>query len=352
MELRLDIETEERFKLLGMQAVAHDDGIVLKRGSARVMLKGSHVPQILGLLVDRDDGSGFALEDVKSQLPADRWDVLDQVVAALRDRRLIAKLEQGTPVTGAEGPEDVFYWDFNTTAQAVRERISNRNIPVFGRNSLSLALVSALKSCGFDGAYLVDHPALKGMDLPSAPPADMVDFDDWTDQDIVDDVALLVVCSDFGGLESMREWNDFCVSEGKDFMPVVLQDHVAYIGPIVVPQKTPCFECLWSRQNSNLGNPGYERATEKLAFFGQHATGTLAPLVGAAANIAASELLKHVSQSLPGETVGRMLELHQLDPAIHQRHYTKVPYCRVCSPTKYHSATATERNVFMPGNDL
>lgn len=352
MELQLDIDTEEKFRLLGMQAVAHDDGVILKRGTARVMLKGTDVPQLLALLVDSDDGSGFTVEQVKSRLAAHHWDLLDEVITVLRERRLITRLEQGTQVTRGDTAEDVFYWDFNTTSKTVRGRLDRLKIPVFGVNDLSLALVSALKSCGFNGAYVVDHPALRGLNLSAEPPADAVSFDDWVDDDAFDDAGIIVVCSDFGGLDPLREWNDFCVAENKEFMPVVLQDHVAYIGPIVVPQRTPCFECLWSRQNSNLGNPVDERATEKMAFFGQHATGTLAPFVGAAANIAASELLKHFSQALPGETVGRMVELHQLEPAIHQRKFAKAPFCRVCSPTRSHSATATERNVFMPGNEI
>jgi len=351
MELQLDIQTEEKFSLLGMQAVSHDDGIILKRGSTRVMLNGTHVPMILNLLLEADSQAGFSVHKIKADLPSEHWELLDDVVAALLERRLVVMLEADSKPVRTESPEDIFYWEFKTSAEQVRARISRVSIAVFGINNLSLQLLGALKACGFGAAYLVDHPALRGLDVADNTAPDAVSFEDWTEQDLYEESGFFVVCSDFGGLETMREWNDFCVTENKNFMPVVIQDNISYIGPIIVPGQTPCFECLWERQNSNLADPHTERATDNLAFFGQHANGTLAPIIGAAANLAASELLKFFSQVLPGESVGKLIELHQLEPAIHKRKFVKSPFCRVCSTTRFHSSSATDKNVFMPGND-
>jgi bacteriocin biosynthesis cyclodehydratase domain-containing protein len=218
-------------------------------------------------------------------------------------------------------------------------------------------MLPRLRAAGLRGAYLVDHPALRNERtdaLCSARTAsystEAIAFDAWTDTPGPDEAACFVATSDFGGLALMREWNEFCVVNRKTFFPVVLQDHVAYIGPLVIPGQSPCFECGWARQNANLNDPTLIRATEPLAFFGRHVAGALAGMIGIAAEYAAMELLKYLSQVLPGGNIGKLIEVDLLQPSLCTRKILRAPFCPVCSSLNQKPTPAADHEVFMPGN--
>ena len=102
----------------------------------------------------------------------------------------------------------------------------------------------------------------------------------------------------------MRPWNEFCVRHRRPFLPVVLQDLIGYIGPIVVPGETACFECLRARQNSNLINPETQRAAEARAFDGQ-AIAAAHPAMSASLGAIAGFELTSVSRRLDAAEGGR-----------------------------------------------
>src|SRR5262249_36298218 len=100
-----------------------------------------------------------------------------------------------------------------------------------------------------------------------------VSYKSWRDVDGRDEIDCLVATSDFGGLHLMREWNAFAVSSQIPFISVVLQDLIGYVGPLVFPGETACFECFRARQNSHITDPNIMRATESEAMVGQAVTG-------------------------------------------------------------------------------
>ena len=138
----------------------------------------------------------------------------------------------------------------------------------------------------------------------------------------------------------MRDWNRTAVAGNIVFYPIVLQDEIAWLGPLVVPGEGPCFECLWLRQNANLDVADRERADETHAFFGQHVTGFLQPMARMAADLAAVDLLKYFSRALPGGRAGRLIEADLMTPAIRTRTVLKVPRCPVCAQHVNPSADA------------
>lgn len=352
-ELDLGAELSERYRLLGVQAIIHADGVVLKRGMTRVFLQGPNVHALLERLVDDSrNNSGVSRDSLKMRLSEEEWPVVDAIIDALSARRLLRRIEAGEPeAPSRETPEGIFYWDFGASGAEVRQRLAERAVPIFGVNAISVALLANLRASGMTGAYLVDHPRLRGLGLaPPVPGTEPVTFEEWTESDAPDGAGCFVVCSDFGGLELMREWNAYCVEHQVNFFAIVLQDYVAYIGPMVLPNRSPCFECIWSRQNSNLDDPVLARATERMAFFGQHVVGGLPLMATAAASVAAMELLKYFSQSLPGGNIGKLIELDLMEPALRVRRALKVPFCRVCSGARHHPAPAADYHIFIPGN--
>jgi thiazole/oxazole-forming peptide maturase SagC family component len=141
-----------------------------------------------------------------------------------------------------------------------------------------------------------------------------------------------VVCSDFGGLDLMREWNRKCVASRTRFYPIVLEDEVASLGPLVVPGDGPCYECLVARQDANVADPERARATESHAFFAQDVVGFVQPMARVAADLAAVDLLKYFSRVLSGGVAGRLIEADLMAPSLRTRTVLRAPRCPVCSP--------------------
>lgn len=332
---------QARYRLLGLQAVPYDGGVIIRRGNTRLVVRGEKAGELLDLLVARSaEGGGIGLEEMKAETDPSRHQVLASLIKQLTAARLLVPSGDGRRILG-ERREDVFYWNHGTTLEATATNIEQVSLVVFGVNHVALPLLGNLRSCGFRSLTLVDHPALRNLDFftdrqelrPEIAAAMSVkprQFEEWQQRSEPPDGQ--IVCSDFGGLALMRDWNRACVAARVLFYPIVLQDEVAYLGPLVVPGEGPCFECLWNRQNANLASPDLERAPEAHAFFGQAVSGYLRPMARVAADIAAIELLKFFGRTLPGGAAGRLIEADLMAPTLRTRNVLKVPRCPVCSP--------------------
>jgi bacteriocin biosynthesis cyclodehydratase domain-containing protein len=332
---------EARYRLLGIQAIPFADGIVIRRGRARVLLRGEGMGELLDLLVRRSaEGEGISLARMMAEVEGSRHTALK----ALFDRLLSERFLVADGVAyGDERPEDVFYWNHGADAATAREALARVEIAVFGVNHITLPLVGNLRGCGFRSVVLVDHPALRNLDFfndrqelrpeivaaMATPPRNL---EDWTQRARPADCH--VVCSDFGGLDLMREWNRKCVAAGTRFYPIVLEDEVASLGPLVVPREGPCYECFAARVDSNRSEPDLARAGEAHAFFGQAVAGFVQPMARVAADLAAIDLLKFFGRTLPGGAVGRLIEADLMTPALRVRNVLRAPRCPVCSPAR------------------
>ncbi len=79
-----------------------------------------------------------------------------------------------------------------------------------------------------------------------------------------------IVCSDFGGLDLMRDWNRKCVADEILFYPIVLEDEVASLGPAGRARRG----ALLSNACSPAGTPTtmtrrWSAPTEAHPFFGR-----------------------------------------------------------------------------------
>lgn len=368
MKLELDCNdathdhAEPRYRLWPVHVVRHDDGVILRRGTEKLFVAGADaVPVVEKLLTVAHGANGATLSQMLAPFAQDQRDQVQALLEKLLAKRFLADAAQ---VAAGEDKvptnEDVFYWGQNSTTEQAHANLNQRRFVIIGVNTISARLAQSLGACGIDAVTVIDHPALRNMTffdddsqidlqrwpaLAGAPLA----FDDWTDGDMEFDA--MVATSDFGGLGLMREWNAFCVRERKLFLPVVLQDMMGYVGPLVVPGETPCFECAWTRQSSNMNQPDIERATEPVAYFGQGVDAWLPPMASMLGELAALELVRFCSGVIAGMRTGVMTEVDMLRPELSTRRLLKVPRCRVCGPLTRRATTTGERNVFVPGND-
>ena len=262
-----------------------------------------------------------------------------------------------------EGPEsnlDVFYWHFGEKAAQVTARLNRRTLVILGVNCISRQLAISLAASGVENFHVLDHPRLRNLCLfddagklkADQWPASLKAPQDWTDSLGSQSFDCLIATSDFGGQEAMREWNTLCVKENRHFLPVVLQDLIGYVGPLVVPGETACLDCLRTRQNSQTKDYQSRRLPEGVAFEGQGVIGFHPAMASIIGNIAAFELIKLYSDTLPFSKVGTLIEVNLLATEMKARKVLKIPRCPTCSPLKTRpSTTPYKPNFALPAAD-
>jgi bacteriocin biosynthesis cyclodehydratase domain-containing protein len=216
-------------------------------------------------------------------------------------------------------------------------------------------MAASLADAGHPGVTVVDVPMLRNLELfpgddgPDAeawaglaPPVAYAEWQEWFEPA---ERQCLVAASDFGGLSLLRDWNRFCLENETHFFPVVLQDLLGWVGPLVIPGETPCFECFLARRASHLAAPGVARAAELAAYAGQAVASFHPAAAGMLGELAAMELLKLYGGRLPGWRAGQVLELQVLVPALAARPVLRVPRCPACSGLNARSSAAADRFV-------
>lgn len=116
------------------------------------------------------------------------------------------------------------------------------------------------------------------------------------------------------------------------FLPVLLKNMIGYVGPMVIPGETACYECLVSRQRSHSVYPDAELRADDVAYAGQMAVGfhpSMATMLGA---ITAFEISRFYGFSKSEQTPGRFLEVNLFAGTMTGRTVLKVPRCTSCSP--------------------
>lgn len=331
---------EETYRALPAQVIEVEGGVLLKRGRMEVRVSGEGAAEAARLVLEAAQPGATREELLAAFAGPDRASA-EALVEHLISRRLLVAGDAGLEA-GTESRLDVFYWHFGLRERQVRQELAGRRFLVVGVNRISRRLVRALRESGADSIRVADYPLLRNLELfdddtlaaeawPPDPglPVEPVRGPAWVDPGSFD---CLVAASDFGGLQLMREWNDLCVMHGLVFLPVVLQDLIGYVGPIVIPGETACFECLRRRQNAHLTDYKSRRAAEAAAFEGQALTGYLPSMASVLGDVAAVELTKLFGIGLPRARVGTLIEVNLLGSEMRARTVLKVPRCPVCSP--------------------
>jgi molybdopterin-synthase adenylyltransferase len=305
-----------------------------------MLVVGEHAREALTRLLAEAGASaeGIPADELCTRLQDARLDIdIAGVIAELRTRKMLVDPADEPPYP--ERPEHILAWNVGTSPRTVAANLSRASIAILGVNTVSRRLAAALAAVGAS-VQVVDHPELRNVRLFTADEQLAlgawdapfpVSFDEWQPAEAPDTVTCLVACSDFGGSELLADWNEFAYEKGWHFLPVVLQNLVGLVGPLVVPGETACYQCLLARENANLAASSITRAIELVAFQGQSIAAHHPSMASALADVAALELTKHYGYGWPSAAIGKTIEVNLMAATMQTRPILKAPGCPVCS---------------------
>lgn len=349
-----------KLKALPIQIIRLEDGILLKRGCTEVKVPDDGSIGMVARVLTLAGQNGVTREEISNQFSPDEHQAAENLIDLLLAGHLLVPSEITEPALKIpESSLDIFYWHFGVSADQAATRLNMRKLVIMGVNSISRHLVSSFTDSGVENFQVVDDPWMRNPDLfddggnllegrwsPNI--SEPVKLSDWEKQIDPLSVNCIIACSDLGTHQGIRDCNAFCVKNRCHFLPVVLQDLIGYVGPLVVPGETACYECLRQRQNAHMKDPGVERASEIITSTGRKAVGFHPSMPSVLGEIASFELTRLYSDALPFRNIGTQIQVNLLTSEMMKRKVLKVPRCAVCSPLAIRSSTTSYKSNFSP----
>ncbi len=361
--MKLEIVADApRLELQRLQLIETDDGVVLKRGRVTVKVEGEGAAEVVRTVLAIAAEGPVTREAVCERFPVADRAAVEELVRGFEARRMLVPVDPSADGSTPETALDVFYWHFDKRTAEVAAQLDRAPIAILGVNEVSRQLAATLAASGAGNVEVVDYPLLSNVRLfdddgtlaPGAWPARLepaTSYREWAGRVNPSELGCLVATSDFGSQALLRPWNEYAVTHGCHFLPVVLQDLIGYVGPLVVPGETACLECVRARQNAHLADPETTRVAESAAFAGQGVNGFHPAMASILGDLAAIELTKFYGGLVPARP-GRLIEVNLLAPLLTERVVLKVPRCAVCSPLRARSPVSQDRRVFVPGHPV
>ena len=335
------------------------DGLLLKRGCTEIKVPAGSI-EIVAHVLKLADENGLTREEISNQFSPDKRHTAESLIDLLLARRLLVPSELTEPALKVpESSLDIFYWHFGASAVQVTTRLNSQKLVIMGVNNISQRLVSTLSESGIENFQVVDDPWMRNPDLfddggnllearwsPNL--IEPVKLSVWENQIDPASVNCIIAASDLGTHQGIRDCNEFCVKNHCHFLPVILKDLTGYVGPLVVPGETACYECLRQRQNAHMNDPEVQRASETITSTDRKVVGFHPSMASILGDIAAFELTKLYSDVLPLRNVGTQIEVNLLTSKMIKRKVLKVPRCAVCSPLATRSSVTPYKSNFVP----
>lgn len=343
---------QQKLKSPAVHVVDTDDGAIIKRGCTELKIGGKGAAETVRKVLAATAAGGATQPEICELFLPSAAPLVRQLIQQLLARHLLAPVEEAESATREpESPLDIFYWHFDAKAAQVAERLNKLSFVILGVNCISRQLAASLTASGVENFRVLDHPRLRNLRFFDGAgtlkadqwPASLRSPQEWQDGIDPESLGCLIATSDFGGQETLHEWNRFCLQYRKHFLPVVLQDLVGSVGPLVIPGETACLECVRLRRNSHIEDYELQRITEGSAFEGQGAIGFHPSMASILGDIAALELTKFYSDVLPQPKIGVLIEVNLLATGLTSRKVMKAPRCPACSPLLRRSSVSPDK---------
>ena len=352
----------KRLKALPVQLLDLSDGLLVKRGCLEFKVNGIEARAVVETILSAAAGKGATCNEICQRFPVYAHETVAKLVEQLSSRRILVNGDQiASTMGGTENSIDIFNWHYGEQTQRVVEKLNSHRFAILGVTHIARQLIFSLCEAGLSNFEVVDYPFLRDLrlfDEAGTIAADHwplavkipLDYRKWTEGLRALPVDCIIATSDFGYSPILIEWNRFCVERNCHFLPVVLHNMTGYVGPLVIPGETACFDCLQTRQNAHMHASLLQRASQDRAFEGQIVIGFHPSMTSILGNIAAFELSRFYGGAPPMPQVGTLIEVNLLNTQVVTRKVLKVPRCIACSPLKNRSSVNPYTSPFIPSS--
>jgi bacteriocin biosynthesis cyclodehydratase domain-containing protein len=343
-----DRSDRELLRSLGFFVVPAQDGVVLKRGTTEVAVSGTGAAAAVEELV-RVVGHGSTRDDIFSQFEQEDRPAIGALIDSLLASRLFQSGSANDLPDGDEGNVDVWYWQFEQTRAERIRALGAVSTVLVGNNSITRRLAQTLVAAGAPSPCLVDDPQLNFASLSETESASkgelfrLVARDAWLNEQNAQK-QLVVAASEFGNLKALLDWNRICVERDHFFLPILLQNSIGYVGPLVFPGETACLDCVRARWNAGVEGTHSRQAVEEVPPEAQRFIGFHPAMPSLLAELGALELTKFFGSGLPFRRAGVQIEVQMLMPRMTTRSILKVPRCPSCSPLRTRVSGSARRS--------
>lgn len=350
-----------KLRMVPVQVVDTDSGVILRRGCTEFRVAGGEAAAAVRVVLGATSQDGSTEAEILELFAAPDHPEVERLVQALLDRHILYSGElPAPPASKTEAQLEMFYWHFRTSPGVALANLNRRTVAVVGVNHVSRRLVTALLSSGITNVEVIDFGLLRnrrlfddegellGQEWPAALPQPR-DYGEWSKDLDPRGLTCLVATCDFGGQQTFREFNSYCVEQNVPFLPVSLDRLIGGVGPLVMPRETACYECLRARENSNFEQPELARAAEDpKAVWQRQMLEAFHPSAAAIlGDLAAMQITKVFSGVMPYR-VGRLIEVALLAPDMQEHKVLKLPRCPVCGPLANTPSVTLNQHSFVP----
>jgi len=313
----------------------------------QITIDGEHAQEVIEQITKICD-QGASFEEILAHFRESDHPSLISLLEFLVARNFLVSCECDTAFSKeTEQPSDIFYWHFDPHIKPLSRRIRATKIAVVGVNRLGQEIVSSLRHSDFGDIQVIDHPDLFDNRLPNHLDlfsSHAINLEQWETHSGWNSVDCVVVASDIGKCDQLDWWNHTCVGRKVHFLPVILNNIVGYVGPLVISGETACYECLKARENSHMDNASVHRALEHSAPASRKAIGSHPTMYSVLASLATFELVRFYGRTFPGSQGGMVMEVNLLNSTMKRRNVLKVPRCACCSSMKKQPSISPYKN--------
>jgi hypothetical protein len=222
------MNSSDKLIALPVQLIDIDDGILIKRGCMEVVIYGKDAVQITETIFSILRNEACKKEEILNHFPDEQQCEIESLIDALMVRNILISADpQSITSIENEEPIDVFYWHFGLTRERVGNTMKNLRFIIVGVNEISFGLLGRLKAAGVQNIKIIDVPVLrnplyfdKDQSLNTEKWSWSYPWDQqkWEEESKLEEADCLIACSDLGGQNHLRKWNEFCINKDIPFI--------------------------------------------------------------------------------------------------------------------------------------
>lgn len=312
---------------LPFQVIDFEGGVVLKRGNKQLVLSGEKVLEIVLFILTVTSGRTATISEISDKFPKSLQNEVQELIKHLVEKKFLVPKTKNSSSQTEETNFDVFQWNAGEENEKTNPKLVDRNICMVGVSSLSSKILKGLSDIGVKNVTIVDDPLLRESTHRKEPRTISLERFEQLD---IEEFKTLIGVAQFGGQEFLLPWNQLCVENNIHFFPIVLQDMIGYMGPLVVPGETACLQCLRTRQNSHLTSVELTRVIEKHAFQGQQIASIHPSMLDILSGMSVLEIYQAYSKLYDGKS-GTLIKMDLVQGLSERKFVLKIPRCSVCS---------------------